>query len=270
MRTTIWLTWIGLLAGAGASAQETPSPALLVLHKGENAMAIIDPSNGRVVGHVPTGQDPHELAVFNRRKTRVREQLRGLRPARRQLALRHRYRGPEGAAPSGPVPAQPSARVVVRGWKALLHRRGQHGDRPLRPGQQQGRLDPRHGSGADPHDRPQQGPEDDLHLEREFQHDQYHRTREHAPGSAGSGRTTPGTGWTTAGWAASRRTRCSTAGWPAAGWTTAGWSGWPAAGSGWATTRWSGRPRWARRLRLEADDRCRWSRPRGFRRFSGR
>ena len=26
-------------------------------------MAIIDPASGAVVGHVPTGQDPHELAV---------------------------------------------------------------------------------------------------------------------------------------------------------------------------------------------------------------
>ncbi len=53
----------GVLAATGARAQETPSPALLVLHKGENAMAIINPASGEVVGHVPTGQDPHELAV---------------------------------------------------------------------------------------------------------------------------------------------------------------------------------------------------------------
>ena len=52
-----------LVAGTGAVAEDTPSPALLVLHKGENAMAIVDPSNGKVVGHVPTGQDPHELVV---------------------------------------------------------------------------------------------------------------------------------------------------------------------------------------------------------------
>jgi YVTN family beta-propeller protein len=52
-----------VLSGAQAPAQDTPSPALLVLHKGENAMAIVDPTNGQVVGRVPTGQDPHELAV---------------------------------------------------------------------------------------------------------------------------------------------------------------------------------------------------------------
>ena len=34
-----------------------------MLHKGENAMAIVDPESGKIAGHVPTGQDPHELAV---------------------------------------------------------------------------------------------------------------------------------------------------------------------------------------------------------------
>jgi YVTN family beta-propeller protein len=63
MRTTTGLVLLGCLACASAGAQETPSPALLVLHKGENAMAIVDPATGNVVGRVPTGQDPHELAV---------------------------------------------------------------------------------------------------------------------------------------------------------------------------------------------------------------
>ena len=63
MRMTSALVLCGVLAGAAARAQETPSPALLVLHKGENAMAIVDPASGKVVGRVPTGQDPHELAV---------------------------------------------------------------------------------------------------------------------------------------------------------------------------------------------------------------
>ncbi len=51
------------LTGKFAAGQEMPSPALLVLHKGENAMAIIDPATGKRFGSVPTGQDPHELAV---------------------------------------------------------------------------------------------------------------------------------------------------------------------------------------------------------------
>jgi YVTN family beta-propeller protein len=63
MRITNVLIAFGLFAGTGAAMDETPSPALLVLHKGENAMAIVDPASGQVVGHVSTGQDPHELAV---------------------------------------------------------------------------------------------------------------------------------------------------------------------------------------------------------------
>ncbi|MGP0068962.1 MAG: YncE family protein [Isosphaeraceae bacterium] len=57
---------IGLALFAGLAvtrADDTPSPVLLVLHKGESAMAIIDPSTGAVLGRAPTGQDPHELAV---------------------------------------------------------------------------------------------------------------------------------------------------------------------------------------------------------------
>jgi YVTN family beta-propeller protein len=63
MRITSVFIVVSFLAGTGAAMEETPSPALLVLHKGENAMAIVDPASGQVVGHVPTGQDPHELAV---------------------------------------------------------------------------------------------------------------------------------------------------------------------------------------------------------------
>ena len=45
MRIRIGLFLLALLPGPLASAQELPSPAVLVLHKGENAMAIIDPAN---------------------------------------------------------------------------------------------------------------------------------------------------------------------------------------------------------------------------------
>ena len=58
MRIMSGLVIVGAIAGTGAWAQETPSPALLVLHKGENAMAIVDPESGKIAGHVPTGQDP--------------------------------------------------------------------------------------------------------------------------------------------------------------------------------------------------------------------
>ncbi len=63
MRLTISVLAAGAFACAVARAQETSAPALLVLHKGENAMAIVDPASGKVLGRVPTGQDPHELTV---------------------------------------------------------------------------------------------------------------------------------------------------------------------------------------------------------------
>jgi YVTN family beta-propeller protein len=51
--------WLGL---AVASAQ-TPVPALLVLEKGDNTLAVVDPGTLKVVGRVPAGGDPHEIVV---------------------------------------------------------------------------------------------------------------------------------------------------------------------------------------------------------------
>ena len=62
-RITAGMVLLGMLTSSPGPAQETSTPALLVLHKGENAMAIVDPASGKVLGHVPTGQDPHELVV---------------------------------------------------------------------------------------------------------------------------------------------------------------------------------------------------------------
>src|SRR5260370_9524185 len=49
-----------LLAASLAGAQ-TPSPALLVLEKADNTLAIVDPSTLKIVGRVPAGPDPHEI-----------------------------------------------------------------------------------------------------------------------------------------------------------------------------------------------------------------
>ena len=55
---------IGLSAlFAAASAAATPSPALLVLNKQDNALAIVDPASGKVLGLVPVGESPHEVSV---------------------------------------------------------------------------------------------------------------------------------------------------------------------------------------------------------------
>src|SRR5260370_24171153 len=45
------------------TAAETPSRALLVLNKEDATLAIVDPASGKVVGCVPTGEGPHEVAV---------------------------------------------------------------------------------------------------------------------------------------------------------------------------------------------------------------
>ena len=42
---------------------ETPSTALLVVNKGEDSMAIVDPQTRKVVGKVTTAGRPHEVAV---------------------------------------------------------------------------------------------------------------------------------------------------------------------------------------------------------------
>src|SRR5580765_4534789 len=50
------------LGPAGAAAQ-SPTPALLVLEKSDNALAIVDPTSFKIVGRVPSGPDPHEIVV---------------------------------------------------------------------------------------------------------------------------------------------------------------------------------------------------------------
>jgi YVTN family beta-propeller protein len=43
------------------SAEETPAAALLVLNKGDNTLAVVDPATLKVVGRAPAGADPHEV-----------------------------------------------------------------------------------------------------------------------------------------------------------------------------------------------------------------
>jgi YVTN family beta-propeller protein len=42
-------------------AQSTPSPALLVLSKKDLTLSIVDPTTFRVLAHMPSGPDPHEV-----------------------------------------------------------------------------------------------------------------------------------------------------------------------------------------------------------------
>jgi YVTN family beta-propeller protein len=55
-----------LLCTASSHAQSqtpTPSPALLVLNKSENSLAIVEPATQKVIARIPTGEGPHEIAA---------------------------------------------------------------------------------------------------------------------------------------------------------------------------------------------------------------
>jgi YVTN family beta-propeller protein len=62
MRAPLLLA-VAMSVANSAAAQSTPSPALLVLNKADAELAIVDPSNNRVIAKVGTGQQPHEVAV---------------------------------------------------------------------------------------------------------------------------------------------------------------------------------------------------------------
>jgi DNA-binding beta-propeller fold protein YncE len=57
----LWMPVLVCLAVGALQAQNTPSPALLVLAKQDRSLAIIDPSTLKVLTHVPAGPDPHEV-----------------------------------------------------------------------------------------------------------------------------------------------------------------------------------------------------------------
>src|SRR5438046_9803432 len=60
----IALTCAALAALGTVTAAQTPSGArLLVLLRNASALAFVDPASGMVLGRVPVGRDPHEVAV---------------------------------------------------------------------------------------------------------------------------------------------------------------------------------------------------------------
>jgi YVTN family beta-propeller protein len=62
-RAVVWLGLVCVGSALLAQAAETPSPALLVLNKGDKQLAIIDPATGKVVARVNVGDGPHEVTV---------------------------------------------------------------------------------------------------------------------------------------------------------------------------------------------------------------
>jgi len=63
----IWIASLGL-AGTLCAA-ELPSLTLLVGNKEENSMVFVDPATNKVLGKVPTGNGPHEIAASTDGKT---------------------------------------------------------------------------------------------------------------------------------------------------------------------------------------------------------
>jgi len=61
----IWISRLGRLSlvvlVASSVGAQTPKPALLVLEKDDNTLAIVDPASLKIVGRVPAGPDPHEV-----------------------------------------------------------------------------------------------------------------------------------------------------------------------------------------------------------------
>jgi YVTN family beta-propeller protein len=54
---------LAVLPLASAAASQTPSPALLILEKSDNTLAIVDPASLKIVARVPAGPDPHEIVA---------------------------------------------------------------------------------------------------------------------------------------------------------------------------------------------------------------
>ena len=65
-RVSIWgASVLGVfLVAANLAEAQTPSPALLVLEKSDNMLAIVDPANLQIVARVPAGPDPHEIVAL--------------------------------------------------------------------------------------------------------------------------------------------------------------------------------------------------------------
>ena len=60
-----------ILLTPGPSSAQPPGPRLVVLNKEDATLVTVDPATGRVLGRVPTGEAPHEVAVSADGRTAV-------------------------------------------------------------------------------------------------------------------------------------------------------------------------------------------------------
>jgi YVTN family beta-propeller protein len=59
--SAIFMLLLASLTGVASAGAQTPSPALLVLEKSDEKLAVVDPATLKVVGRVPSGGAPHEV-----------------------------------------------------------------------------------------------------------------------------------------------------------------------------------------------------------------
>lgn len=69
LKTRLLLLCVLALCTAPLLAADLPNPALIVLVKGANELAIVDPSSLKILARVPTGEAPHEVALSADGKT---------------------------------------------------------------------------------------------------------------------------------------------------------------------------------------------------------
>jgi YVTN family beta-propeller protein len=69
LRNFLFVAVAAVVFAVSASAQTTPDIALLALSKQDHTLAIVDPSNLKIVGTVPVGDDPHEVVASADGKT---------------------------------------------------------------------------------------------------------------------------------------------------------------------------------------------------------
>ena len=59
--TVLSMLFIALMLTIKAEAQESSSVLLLVVSKGDNALVIVDPDSGKILGRASAGEGPHEV-----------------------------------------------------------------------------------------------------------------------------------------------------------------------------------------------------------------
>jgi YVTN family beta-propeller protein len=66
---TLVVLILGVLIASGLRAQDAPPNTLLVLAKGDNMLAMVDPSSRQVLARIAVGNDPHEVIASADGKT---------------------------------------------------------------------------------------------------------------------------------------------------------------------------------------------------------